>query len=69
MNLVSVLPDRAASHPRGTFTSVKDLNAMIRAFIDGWNHRCHPLVWTKSADQMLKKVDPKKRKPQTQGNR
>jgi hypothetical protein len=35
---------------RGTYTSVKDLNAKIRAFIDGWNDRCHPFVWTKTAD-------------------
>ena len=32
---------------RGTFTSVKDLIAAIEAFIDGWNERCQPFVWTK----------------------
>ena len=32
---------------RGTFTSVKDLIAAIETFIDGWNERCHPFVWTK----------------------
>ena len=42
---------------RGTFGSVKDLNAKIRAFIDGWNDRCHPFVWTKTADQILKKAN------------
>ncbi|WP_405066910.1 IS630 family transposase [Kribbella sp. NBC_01510] len=42
---------------RGTFGSVKDLNAKIRAFIDGWNNRCHPFVWTKTADQILKKAN------------
>jgi transposase/transposase-like protein len=46
---------------RGTFGSVKDLNAKIRAFIDGWNDRCHPFVWTKTADQILKKAN----RPQT----
>jgi hypothetical protein len=25
----------------------------IRAFINGWNHRCQPFVWTKTADQIL----------------
>jgi transposase len=41
---------------RGTFTSVKDLNAKIRAFIDGWNDRAHPFVWTKTADEILAKA-------------
>ena len=41
---------------RGTFTSVKDLIAAIEAFIDGWNERCHPFVWTKTADQILTKA-------------
>ncbi len=42
---------------RGTFTSVKDLNTKIRAFIDGWNDRAHPFVWTKTADQILTKAN------------
>ena len=45
MNLVEVwfsIIERQAIH-RGTFGSVKDLNAKIRAFIDGWNDRCPPL--------------------------
>ena len=37
---------------RGTFVSVKDLIAAIRRFIDGWNERCHPFVWTKTADEI-----------------
>ena len=59
MNLVEVwfsLIERQAIH-RGTFRSVKDLNAKIRAYIDGWNDRCHPFVWTKTADQILKKAN------------
>jgi len=39
---------------RSTFTSVKDLIGAIETFIDGWNDRCAPFVWTKTADQ----VDP-----------
>jgi hypothetical protein len=35
------LAERQAIH-RGTYTSVKDLNAKIRAYIDGWNNRAHP---------------------------
>jgi transposase len=38
---------------RGTFTSVKDLIAAIETFIDGWNDRCHPFTWTKTADAIL----------------
>jgi transposase len=38
---------------RGTFTSVADLEAAIGKFIDGWNDRCKPFVWTKTADQIL----------------
>ncbi len=38
---------------RGTFTSVKDLIAAIEAFIDGWNERCQPFTWTKTADEMF----------------
>jgi transposase len=41
---------------RGTFTSVKDLIGAIETFIDGWNDRCHPFVWTKTADQILTKA-------------
>ena len=35
---------------RGTFTSVNDLIAAIETFIDGWNERCQPFTWTKTAD-------------------
>jgi len=38
---------------RGTFTSVHDLTDAIRRFIDGWNDRCQPFIWTKTADQIL----------------
>jgi hypothetical protein len=38
---------------RGTYTSVKDLIAAIGIFIDGWNDRCQPFVWTKTADQII----------------
>ena len=41
----------------GSFTPVKDLNAKIRAFVDGWNDRCHPFVWTKPVDQVLNKAN------------
>ncbi|MBI3648492.1 MAG: IS630 family transposase, partial [Actinobacteria bacterium] len=33
--------------------SVKELVAAISRFIDGWNERCHPFTWTKTADEIL----------------
>jgi hypothetical protein len=39
--------------------SVRDLMIKIRIFINGWNDRCQPFVWTKTGDQILKKADPK----------
>ena len=41
---------------RGTFHSVRDLKDAIRAFIDGWNDRCEPFIWTKTADEILAKA-------------
>src|SRR5215211_695541 len=38
---------------RGTFTSVAALHTAIEQFIDGWNERCQPFVWTKTAEQIL----------------
>jgi transposase len=46
---------------RGSFTSVKDLITAIGTFIDGWNDRCHPFTWTKTADQLLPHCRPGKR--------
>ena len=41
---------------RGSFDSVRDLVDAIRAFIDGWNERCEPFLWTKDADTILTKA-------------
>jgi len=38
---------------RGSFDSVKQLVAAISTFIEGWNERCHPFTWTKTADEIL----------------
>jgi hypothetical protein len=38
---------------RGSFDSVKQLVAAISTFINGWNKRCHPFTWTKTADEIL----------------
>ena len=45
---------------RGSYNSVKDLIAAIETYIDGWNERCQPFVWTKTADQILAKAQRKK---------
>jgi hypothetical protein len=61
MNLVEAwfsIAERQAIH-RGT-ASVKDLNAKLRAYIDGWNDRAHLFTWTKPADEILKKANRKK---------
>ncbi len=41
---------------RGTHTSVRKLNADIRAWIDTWNDNPRPYVWTKTADQILASI-------------
>ncbi|MFD4367836.1 IS630 family transposase [Rhodococcus sp. NPDC058521] len=59
MNLVEVwfgIIERQAIH-RGTFRNVRDLTTKIRAFINGWNPRAQPFVWTKTADQILNKAN------------
>src|SRR3954449_2948845 len=38
---------------RGSFESVGQLVSAIRAFIDGYNQRCRPFIWTKTADEIL----------------
>jgi len=50
---------RQAIH-RGSFTSVPDLIAAIEAFIDAYNDRCQPFVWTKNADEILDHCKPPK---------
>ena len=47
---------------RGTFTSVKDLIAAIETFIDGWNERSQPFTWTKTADEIIGKINRKRTK-------
>jgi transposase len=62
LNLVEVwfsIIERQAIH-RGSFPSVRDLMIKIRAFIKGWNDRCHPFIWTKPADQVLNKIKRKR---------
>jgi transposase len=46
---------------RGSFTSVPDLVEAIQAFIHGWNDRCEPFTWTKTADELLDHCTPGQR--------
>jgi transposase len=41
---------------RGTHRSVRDLVQAITQFIDGWNERCQPFIWTKDADTIITKA-------------
>ena len=58
LNLVEVwfgIIERQALR-RGTFTSVRDLMIKIRQFINSWNPRAHPFIWTKPADEILNRI-------------
>ncbi len=50
--------DRPCADRPGAITSVPDLSGAIETFIDGWNERCHPFVWTATADQILDHCKP-----------
>jgi transposase len=41
---------------RGSFDSVRELIEAITGFIDGWNERCEPFIWTKDADTIIAKA-------------
>lgn len=59
LNLVEVwfgIIERQALH-RADVASVPELNKRIRAFITGWNDRCHPFVWTKTSTEILSKAN------------
>jgi transposase len=59
LNLVEVffsIIERQALR-RGDFTSVEDLMAAIGRFINAWNQRCQPFVWTKDAETILAKLN------------
>jgi transposase len=45
---------------RGTFRSVHELTDSIRRFIDTYNERAQPFVWTKTAEQILAHAKPKR---------
>lgn len=45
---------------RGTYTSVHELEAAIRAHIDAYNDRATPFTWTKTADDLLTTIKRKR---------
>ena len=53
------MDERQAIH-RSTPSSGMDLNPKFGAYIDGWNDRADPFTWTKTADEILAKVNHKK---------
>ena len=42
---------------RGTFRSVRDLVAKIDRFVQHYNRRCRPFVWTATPDSIFEKID------------
>jgi hypothetical protein len=47
---------RQAIH-RGTFASVRELMIKTHTFINSWDDRSQPFVWTKTAGQILRKAN------------
>ena len=41
---------------RGSYATVADLIAAIQRYIDGYNQRANPFVWTKTPEQVLAKA-------------
>ena len=63
LNLVEVwfgIIERQALR-RGVFVSVRELMTKIRSFINGWNKRKHPFIWTKTPEEILAKIDRKRK--------
>lgn len=59
LNLVEVWfgsIERQGLH-RAEAACVAELNQPIRAFVTGWNDRCHPFVWTKTSTEILTKAN------------
>jgi transposase len=54
---------------RGAHRSVRALNQDIRDWIETWNENPRPFVWTKTADQILTKANPRKKTSDTRHRR
>ena len=44
---------------RGSYRSVADLTTSIERFVDGYNQRAKPFVWTKTASDILSHAKPR----------
>ncbi|MGP5397821.1 IS630 family transposase, partial [Arthrobacter rhombi] len=44
---------------RGTFSSVKDLEESMKCYIENYNKDAKPFTWTKSAENLLGKMERK----------
>ena len=42
---------------RGTFVSVPDLQQAIGNFLEAWNAKPKPFVWTATVEEIIKKID------------
>ena len=42
---------------RGSFVSVPDLQQAIDSFLDGWNTKPKPFVWTATVQEIIKKIE------------
>ena len=42
---------------RGTFRSVRDLTQKIEAFVEHYNRKCRPFVWTATSDSIFEKLE------------
>ena len=45
----------------GTFVSVRELIGKICEFISSWNNRKHPFIWAKTPEEILAKIDRKRK--------
>jgi len=59
MNMVEIFFG-IISRPAIRRGSLTELIGAIRTFIDGYNERCQPFRWTKTADQILTKANRQK---------
>ena len=50
----NLITQRAIRH--GTFKSVKELIARIERFVNQYNVKARPFVWTATADSILEKI-------------
>ena len=54
-----LLDHHPAGHPLRQLRLGPGLINAIQDFIDGWNDRCRPFTWTKTADEILPKCRPR----------